>query len=379
MTAWLASPVGRAFLLLTSVALPGLIATSAIESVRRDIALGHATVGLSYAVYWGMAAAASIPAAQLVMRLGPTRSARLAGLVSAACCALIAAFADSPMGLIGLLALGGLAPALARPGTNAMFTRGLAGRHPGAAFGVAQASVPCALLLAGAGAATVAGPLGWRALFVGAAALALLAALATPRLALTERSAGRAPAGSAARGPLIALALSACVGAAAVSGINAFMVASAPESGVSERAAALGLAIGGALSIAVRILAGVWADRTGLRTLTPVAWMIAAGALGLVCLAGDWPAVFLAGGLLMLTIGCGWTGLFNFLVLRRYPGDEERTTGVLQAGLFGGATAGPIGFGLLAEWSSYSTAWLALAGSTLVAAFIVLRAEGDCL
>jgi hypothetical protein len=76
--------------------------------------------------------------------------------------------------------------------------------------------------------------------------------------------------------------------------------------------------------------------------------------------------------LLAGSFGWAWPGGLTLAVVQRSPGAPAWAVGVLMAGLFSGAIAGPLLVGLLAEHERFALAWGACAGFALLAACTVL-------
>lgn len=355
---------------MTACALPGFLSGSLVGQIREDFPLSEAALGIAFSTYWGVAALASTPAAKLVERVGASASMRLAGAIAAGSSAAIALFVDSALPLILLLAVGGLSMALATPGANALLVRAVPTERQALAFGLSQSSPPAGLLLAGIAVPAVAAPLGWRPVFAGAALLALAMA-ALVRAPAHSEAPPRPPARSEPARDLRRLALvmsGVTLGNAALGALNAFLVAAAPDAGVSGSAAAITLAIGSAATIVLRVGLGVRADRRGGDALPTVVALLAIGAAGLALVVTQSSWIFLGGAMLVLVFGWGWMGLFTYAVVNRYAGAPETATGVMQTGFFAGGVLGPVGFGLLVETGSFTVGWASATVGMLVAA-----------
>lgn len=359
--------------MLTACALPGFLAGALVLEIREDFTLAEATLGVAFAVWWGVGSAASTPVAKVVERIGPVWAMRVAGGLAAASCLAVAALAGSALALILLLALGGLSLAFAAPGVNTLILRAVPGDAQGLAFGLVQSSLPIGLILAGLSVPLLAHPLGWRPTFLAAAALAAVAALAAPRSAPPlESPGGVEPSVRPDLRPLVLLAVGISLGTGAVGTVNAFFASGAPDAGVSATQVGLTSALASAAGVGVRIAAGLWVDRRDSgRALLVVSAMLAAGATGFGLLSAGSSLVYLAGATLVLTLGWSWMGLFTFAVVRAYSQAPEIATGVIQTGFFAGGTVAPIVFGLVVERSSFDVAWLLAGAGALVAAATV--------
>jgi MFS family permease len=128
------------------------------------------------------------------------------------------------------------------------------------------------------------------------------------------------------------------------------------------------------LGIVVRLTAGVWADRVGSDGYRPVAFLMAAGAVGAVLLGVGSLPLLIAGALLAYGFGWGWSGLTYFLVVRGSAEHAGSTSSVIQAGGMAGSAIGPLVMGLLLQVADYRWAWWCVAALTAVGAVVVARA-----
>ena len=369
--------VAMAVGLVTACALPGFLSGSTVAQIREDFPLGEAALGIAFSIYWGVAALASTPASKLVERIGAATSMRLAGAIAAGSCAAIVIFVDSALPLIAMLAAGGLSMALATPGANALLVRSVPPDRQALAFGLTQSGPPAGLLLAGIAVPTLAEPLGWRPVFAAAALVALLMACLVRAPAQEGASAAatqRGNPGSNLR--RLALVMSGVTfGNASLGALNAFLVAAAPDAGVSGSAAAITLAVGSAATIVLRIALGERADRRGGDALPTVVALLAVGVVGFALVITQSGPLFLGGALLVLVLGWGWMGLFTYAIVTRYAHSPETATGVMQTGFFAGGVLGPVGFGLLVETGSFTLGWASATVAMLVAAASVQAAR----
>ncbi|WP_026411979.1 MFS transporter [Actinomadura oligospora] len=295
--------------------------------------------------------------------------------VLAAAGLVLAALAPNAAVLGAALALAGAGNALTQPVAG----RFIAGRVPAHRLSLASGLVSAALgvspLLPGLLAGLVAGPHGWRA--------ALWAALVCPVLGLVVTPLARVPAagaasrpGTSAEKPAVApvrgigavLVLWTVAAALATIGSNAmasYFIQIGTQSGLSTGLAGIMQSVAGLLAVAVRLVAGTAADRAPRRNPAVVAGMMLAGGIGLLVTAAGNPVCFVAGAVLTVAGGWGWTGLLFAAVLRVLPGDGARAGGQVQLGLFTGAAIAPFAFGAV-------TGVLGLSSTLLIAALIVV-------
>ena len=352
-------PVLLAVAVATAGVLPAFLTGGLAVQIRAEMGFGSAALGLAVALFFVSSSTASVVMGRLVERIGSHHGMRLAVFGSATSLLCVALFAGSWTGLVVCLVFGGLFNAVAHPATHLSLAREVPAGRQGLSFGIKQAAIPSATLLAGLAVPGIALTFGWRWAFAGGALLALGVALIVPR----ERAGGvkrvaEARSSDAPIGPLVLLAVGIGLGSAAATPLGAFVVESSVATGLGVGEAGLLLALGSAASIVVRVLFGRLADGMEGGRLLLVGGMLGAGVAGFVMLATGAPALVVPGVLLAFAAGWGWPGLFNFAVVRTNPGAPAAATGVTQTGASGGAAVGPVLFGLVVEAAGYGTAWL---------------------
>ena len=367
--AWRALLAGTG-LMITGV-LPAFLTASLASRIPDDFAFGDSRLGLAIALFHVMCALCSTPAGRLVERIGPVRGMRLAATATALSCLAIATLAQSALSLTVLLIVGGIANALGGPSVSALLKRKVAVQRQGLAFGAQNSGASLGALLAGLALPAVAIPFGWRWAFVLVAGLALAAAALAPGGEPGEAAAPRPvrPRGLTA---VHALALAAALASAAGVGFVSFLVLYAVQSGMSQTAAGLLLVAVSLAATVSRIGVGVLADRRGQEPLRPVATMLAVSIAGYLLLMAGEPALIVIAALLAGSFGWAWPGGLTLAVVQRSPGAPAWAVGVLMAGLFSGAIAGPLLVGVLAQEEQFAIAWSACACFALLAACTVL-------
>jgi MFS family permease len=368
----------RAVLLAVAVAtagvLPAFLTGGLAVQVRGELDFGAGALGVAVATFFATSSLASAVMGRLVEGVGAHRGMRLAAAGSAASLLGVALLATSWAGLVGCLVLGGLANAVTHPATNLSLAREVQAGRQGLSFGVKQAAIPLATLLAGLAVPGIAATLGWRWAFVGGAALALaIAALVPAGTSEDVVSRGEEAGEKDARvAPLLLLALGIGLGSTAATPLGAFLVESSVAAGLRVESAGLLLAAGSAVNIAVRVTFGHLADGMSGGRLLLVSGMLGIGVVGFALLATGEGGLIVPGALLAFGAGWGWPGLFNFAVVKTSPGAPAAATGITQTGASGGAALGPLVFGLVAEAASYDVAWLVCGTVALVALGAIL-------
>ncbi|HYF46368.1 MAG TPA: MFS transporter [Acidimicrobiales bacterium] len=357
-----------AMMAATVAALPPFLVGSLAVQLRRDLDFDAAGLGLAVSAFWLSSALSSAALGRAAERLGAARAVRLGLTGNLALQLAVAAFARSWSMLVVLLFVGGVLNSLIQLAVNVLLSQQMPAHRLGLALGAKQSAIPMGTLLGGLAVPAIALTVGWEWAFVAAGALALLALAALPssrgRAAPAERPAALS---SQALTSLVVLGSGAAFAAAAAGALAAFLVSGGVAEGLGEGAAGVLLTVGSATGIAVRLAAGVRADRRDGGHLRVVIGMLAIGALGIAGLGagGTWTYVLLT----PLAFGSGWAwpGLFNLAVVRDHPDRPGAATGVTQTGVYVGALLGPLAFGLVVEHGSYSTAWV-LAGTWLIVA-----------
>ena len=357
----------------TAGVLPAFLTGGLAVQVRGELDFGAGALGVAVAMFFVTSSLASAIIGRLVERIGAHRGMRLAAAGSAASLLGVALLAWSWAGLVGCLVLGGLANAVSHPATNLSLAREVPAGRQGVSFGIKQAAIPAATLLAGLAVPGIAVTLGWRWAFAGGAALALAVAALVPAGASGETLGRREEARQkdARAWPLVLLAVGIGLGSTATTPLGAFIVESSVAAGLRVETAGLLLALGSAVNIAVRVAFGHLADGMSGGRLLLVAAMLGIGVAGFVLLATGESGLILPGALLAFGIGWGWPGLFNFAVVKTSPGAPAAATGITQTGASGGAALGPLVFGLVVEAASYDVAWL-LSGMVALVALVAI-------
>ena len=358
----------------TACVLPSFLLGAMAVQVRRDLGFDESGIGIAFAGFFAVAALASAPLGRVTEAGGAVRSLRLAAGVSGLSCLAVAAGAHSLVTLMIPLAVAGAANALCQPAANLLIARAMPASRQGVAFAVKQSAIPASTLLAGVAVPAVALTVGWRWGFVGAGAFSFATGAAVPSTASLPGRSTVDPADAAdvqlpADVPsdvMARLAVGIGFGAAAGGTLGSFLVSAAVDAGLSEGGAGWILTAGSVAGIAVRLGAGVRADRRDGGHLRVVARMLAAGAVAFAVLATTEQAAYVLAGPLAFCTAWAWPGLFNLAVVRANPRRPAAATGITQTGTYIGAVSGPLVFGVIAEAWSFRAAWLVAVAFALI-------------
>src|SRR5215207_1365521 len=330
--------------------------------VERDLGFDAAGLGIAVSAYFTVSAVASVPTGRLVERFGPTRTTRAGILLASACLLGIAGLAGSYSTLIAFLLVGGVANGLAQLGSNLSLARHVPKARQGLAFGVKQAAVPAATLLAGVAVPVLGLTVGWRWSFALGGALVLTALFVVPPNGHGDTRRTGADH-DRATGALTLIAVAALLAASTANALGTFLVGSAVHNGVEPGHAGLTLSLGGVVGVVVRVVGGWLADRRDGGHLVVVSGMLVTGAAGLALLASPSTGALVFGTVLGFGLGWSWPGLLTLAVVRLNPTAPAAATGITQAGVYAGGAVGPLAFGSLVQATSYPTAWLSAAAT----------------
>ena len=351
--------------------LAAMLTGALAVQIREDLHLTESSLGAAVAAFFLTSTACTAYFGRLADRLGGVVLMRLATIAAVVALASIAAFVHSFAALVPALVLSGAANGAIQPAANGFLTQAVSPERQGLAFGVKQAAIPAAGLLAGLAVPALAVTVGWRWAYAGAAVLAFVAGLlvpSTPPISTTRQTVGDV---TVQRRPLIALGLGMAMGSAAVNALGAFFVLYAVDLGVAAGTAGFLAALGSLSSLLTRLLIGWQADRRERGHLQTVYVLCAAGTAGMALLAVGSSSLLVPAAIVAYGAGWGWAGLFNFAVARSHPFAPGRATGITQVGASGGAFLGPLGFGFSAEHLGYRPSWIIAAVLLLMASFVI--------
>ncbi|MGH3345087.1 MAG: MFS transporter, partial [Carbonactinosporaceae bacterium] len=185
----------------TTCGLLAVFVTSALApQLHRDVGVSAVGLGVAVAVFFGAGTVAAPLCGRLADRVGSVRVMRLALALAAASLACVGLAVHGWVGLVVALGFAGAANGAIQPSANRYISRLTPERRQGLAFGIKQAAIPAAILLGGLSVPVAAYLTGWRAVYLGAAALAVAVALSirVPPVARRSRSPG-APGATAGR------------------------------------------------------------------------------------------------------------------------------------------------------------------------------------
>ncbi len=362
---------------------PGFATGALMEPITDELGVGTAAFGLALACFFAATAVGSPVSAHLIKRLGAAPQLAVAA-VGAGTVMVGLGFVSSIIVLGALLAAGGLVNSLVQPAAGRVLGSEVSPGRLSLASSLVQAALVTPLLPAGLLVRFLAEPYGWRTAFYVGGALVALTALASvlARGRKNTEAPDRPSAGGesalsgAARSQILFLwAVGAALGTVGVTATASFFVPIGVASGFSAATAGLLALAAAALAAAVRVGAGLLADRRPHGNVAAVAGMMLVGSAGLGVIALGTRATFLLGALLVVAGLWGWNGLLVASAVRLLPNTPACALGGLQVGFFSGATVAPLVFGALSAAVGIGGALRAAAASAVAAAGAVAGGE----
>ncbi|WHM37866.1 MFS transporter [Streptomyces sp. BPTC-684] len=379
------STASRVAAVTVLTSLPVFLPGAANGLICAELGWSPVRMGAVLAVYW----LASLSGAFVSRRaaLPPVVERTLSIALFATCLGLLTAAVAPAVGLWISSAVGGYAYGYTQPHTNALLMRRCAPRLRAFAFGLKQAAVPTATLLASVAMPMLAGAGGWRLVFAGTAVLCGAGGVFLVRQGMRHgirpgHSGARHPAATRDRGAplrvgtfLVALSCAGFFGAMVGNGLGGFLVLALTTRGVSLSAAGAVATAGAALNIAVRLAMGWLVGRVPQVAWAALTGLFLTGAAGTALLTRPGLGAITVGALLAYGGGWGWAGLLHYAIALPYAGQEQRATAYSQMGVSLGAATGPLMCGLLFQLGP-DAAWWALTAAGSAAGACVLVARG---
>ena len=342
--------------------VPGYVATS----LRADLGLSRAEVGLIVSLYFGSTGVMSILGGSVTDRVG-ARRVIVGDMVVVAACASLAAWWGDLVGLLLTSVIAGAGYAGVNAATNAAIAAVVDPARRTVALSVKTGGVPAMASVAALLGAPLAASTSWRVVWMVVAVLALCSGVLAFRVLPREAVAvargvrrGRAPSGVwwfslgafllvAGSQPLFSWLVPYLEEAVGTSASVAGSVAS------FSAAVGLGLLVVNARSVD-RSVEGSKVTRLGslcIATAVSVVLVMLGSEFGLV--------VAVLGGVGGVALQLAAIGTMHALVVERSGGAVAAATGVTMTGYYLGALVSPVAFGALVDATgSYSTGWLAL-------------------
>jgi len=356
----------------------GLIGVLTLE-IGTTVDVAPATLGVVISAYFLSGSATAALLGSQIDRAGPRRSASIAGVVSVACLAAMAAPWDSFWPVAVIAAAAGSAMAIMMPSTNAMLGSVVPQRFRMLAVCAKQAAVPIALASAAATIAIATSLGGWRSVFAGAAALGC-GVLVCFRRCTTKPNSGSAGqpsahggSGRAAQRTILRVGASTMLASLLAGSLTGYAAISLRAAGFSPVGVATVLALSNAAGVLSRLISGWWAQRRRSTSLRAVAAMMLAGSVGAALLAAGTPVTAAIGSVVAFGLGWGFSALTYAVILELNPDNPGATGSVIQSGGMAGSGLGPLIMAGVAGYSGLAAGWLVVAAASVAAGLLIWR------
>lgn len=285
------------------------------------------------------------------------------------------------------LAICGVAAGIIQPATNAFLSQEINQSKQGIAFGIKQSGTPASTLLGGLALPLIALTIGWEFAYALAFILSLLCLILILIKVVMGKSQSVIPisksemtlrVGQKFKTQMSGLTLVTVgigLGSGTANTYGAFFVSSNIKAGFNPKFIGYLFAFSSVMNLITRVILGNKADRKHLNkypmVLNWVAVMFLVGSIGYLLQMFHNIALITFGSLTAAILGWGWPGLTNLAVVRRFPEFAHRATGISQSGVFLGAMAGPMVFGILDSNVSTKLAWAVNCGLALLAGLTI--------
>ena len=358
---------------------PGFLTGALAVQVGDDLGLTESTYGWGLGGFFLAATAGSIVLGRLAQQIGPRRQIMIVLVVSAVSQLFIALVAESFAALVGALAVCGFVNAGNQTAVNLALTQARLPRL-GLSIALKQSGMPTASMLSGLAVPAIALTVGWRWAYAGGAVLALVAMVAVrsviPSSAATQETQRTTLPVSTRR----SLVLAGVVGgllAFSAGALNAWVVASGVDAGLSPGFAGLMLSIGAASGITLRLAAGLRLDTMTTRPLLVAGITVLFGAVGMAFLGLRNEGAHIAATVLAFAGGWIWPVFTNFGIVRTNAAAAGAATGITQMGVYLGVFSAPLITGMLIESVGYGWMWSLVALTSAAGAALCIRISPD--
>ncbi|HEX5494699.1 MAG TPA: MFS transporter, partial [Mycobacteriales bacterium] len=163
-------PMVTAVVLAVFSLVPVFLTSALAPRIRADFPLTEGHLGIAVSAFFAASAVGNLGLGPVADRFGGIRVLRLFSLPSGCALGFVAVGARSWVPLAVALAVAGLGNGGVQTAANEILVHSVSVARQGFAFGVKQAAIPAATLLAGLAVPAVGASVGWRWAFAGAAA-----------------------------------------------------------------------------------------------------------------------------------------------------------------------------------------------------------------
>ncbi|WP_368502794.1 MFS transporter (plasmid) [Alkalihalophilus sp. As8PL] len=262
-----------------------------------------------------------------------------------------------------------------QPLTNQMITNNCNSKYQGLAFGIKQAAIPLATIIASISIGVILN-IGWQTFLIFTSVFIVSYSLIFIRnqKKITGKKSNMSKRSNFVAGSkLKKMAFVGFLGGAIGNSLAAYLVASLVLQGISITNSGLIAAVGAIGNILVRVISGTLIDKKVINPLNLLILIFFCGSVGAVFLQINHSLLLIIGTVLAYGIGWGWPGILHYLVSIQHPGREAKATSVTQMGVSFGSATGPVLFGILYVLISVHFAWFTLIVFGALACIILLN------
>jgi MFS family permease len=261
-----------------------------------------------------------------------------------------------------------------QPLTNQLITDNCDHKIRGLVFGVKQASIPLATLIAGISLSLII-LIGWK-MFLFVIGIVMLGYSFLFYTSTPNSSKNLSPMSNHTFQVDRELKMMACVGllgGAIGNSLGAYLISSLVMQNIDLVIAGIIVSIGAILNIVVRIVAGMLVDRSNINAYYLLTSMFVSGVIGALLIITNIDYFVIIGAVLAYGAGWGWPGVLHYTVSKQYIGYEGKVTSITQMGVSTGSALGPLLFGLLFVFVHPYVAWAVFASFGLLASILLMK------
>lgn len=169
----------------------------------------------------------------------------------------------------------------------------------------------------------------------------------------------------------LAVAMAVALAMVGVTAVTTYGIDASVVAGLTEQQAGLWITVGSIGVIGMRLGGAYLAGRNEPLGVLVVVGLILVGGLSHLLLASNSRSIMGPGELIALIFGWGWGGILFLFVIRLYPFQTGRATGIVFMGTYVGGVLGPPTFGTIVDNWGFRAGWIFSAGCMVAAALIL--------
>lgn len=365
-----------AALLTVACSLPPYMTGALAPQINQDIPLDASSLGFVMAMYWAAGTIGSWLTVNFAEILTDRTVMLIALLIVIGGLVAAAVLATQAWHLLALIGFTGLANGIGHAPANSQLQLKLPGGRQGFGFGVKQAAIPIASVLAGMSVPLLGVNIGWRWALIAGAALCIPILFVVlhyvekePRMGSTAETTGRSNMmPPLVRKKAICMSVITLFAAGSFATCGSLITTVADSRGWSVEGAAVALSVSSLLGALLRVVATSLPGYNLRRTFGLLVIMISLGAIGMLVMSIPNQALFIAGMFLVLGPGWAWPAIMHFVAAQLSEGHISAVTGIVQMTVSISSAGIPVVVGVLLVSYGVTVGWLFLFSMLLIAA-----------